>query len=224
MSVRPDGPVAPSPVSRVLTSVPWVVVLLGVALLVTLLMVVVFSLRAPERQAAAPEPAPPMYLPTVGTVTTSAAPTDAPLVAVDGTRSPTPSASGSPSVTPGPTRSAGSATPAPVSSRSGTLTARYQATSSDRDSFTARLTVTNGSARSQDWRVELLFTGNVKGIQASSAAGVSVTSQGNGWYVLRSTAPLGSGASSVVQLSFTRTGSGDRPGQCTVNGVACAIG
>ncbi|MBM0226718.1 hypothetical protein [Micromonospora sp. ATA51] len=72
--------------------------------------------------------------------------------------------------------------------------------------------------------MELLFTGNVKGIQASSGSGLSVTSQGNGWFVLRGTDPLGAGQSAVVQMRFSRTGSGDRPGQCTVNGNACTIG
>ncbi|MCI4061588.1 cellulose binding domain-containing protein [Micromonospora sp. R77] len=208
--------------SRVLASVPWLVVLLGVGLLVSLLVVALLSLRTPVRQAA-PAPAPPIYLP-LAPPTTSAAPTAAPLVAVGDSASATPSRSASASARPSASvRPSTSATPAPGGSRSGTVTARYQATGSDRDSFTALLTVRNGSSAAQEWRVELLFTGNVKSIRASSSSGVSVTTQGNGWYVLRGTAPLASGGSTVVEMSFSRTGSGDRPGQCTVNGAACTL-
>lgn len=224
MSVRHDEQVGPSSsLSRLLTSVPWLVVLLGVGLLASLLVFAMLSLRTPVRQAV-PEPAPPIYLP-IAPPTTSAAPAAVPLVAVGGAVSATPTRSVSPSARPsGSVRPSVSARPASGVPLSGAVTARYQATSSDRDSFTARLTVRNGSARAQQWRVELLFTGNVKSIRASSSSGVSVTSQGNGWYVLRGTAPLRSGESAVVDMSFSRTGSGDRPGQCTVNGAACTVG
>ncbi|MFC4150420.1 cellulose binding domain-containing protein [Micromonospora mangrovi] len=223
MSVRHDERTGSSSLSRMVTSAPWLVVVLGVGLLATLLVFALLSLRSPQPQAM-PEPAPPIYLP-LAPPTTSAAPSDAPLVAVDTTGSATSSPSVSPSARPsGSVRPSVSARPASGVPLSGTVTARYQATSSDRTSFTARLTVANGSARAQEWRVELLFTGNVKSIQASSASGVSVTSQGNGWYVLRGTGPLGSGESAIVEMSFSRTGSGDRPGQCTVNGSDCALG
>ncbi|SCG64642.1 hypothetical protein [Micromonospora inositola] len=222
MSIRHDER-AGSSVARVLTSVPWFVVLLGVSLLTVLLLVVLFSLRGPERQSA-PPPAPPIYLPTVGATTTSAAPTDAPLVAVGPTASPTASASGTPSPRASSARPPASAPARPAAPRAGALTARYQATASGRDYFEARLTVGNGSAGSQSWEVELTFAGNVKSIDASSGSGLSVSSQGNGWFVLRGTGPLGSGESAVVQMRFSRTGSGDRPGQCTVNDADCVIG
>ncbi|SCL36923.1 Cellulose binding domain-containing protein [Micromonospora rhizosphaerae] len=218
-----DGQTPPAP--RVLTSAPWVVVVLGVGLLTALLLIVLFSLRGPEpvRQAA-PAPAPPMYLPTMSAPTASAPPADVPLASVDANASPTPSGSESPSPKASSARPSASAAGAPGVARTGTVTARYQVTRSERDFFEARLTVTNGSARSQNWRVELLFGGNVKSVQASSASGVSVSSQGNGVFVLTSTGPLGSGGSATVQMRFTRTGTGDRPGECTVNGAACAIG
>jgi hypothetical protein len=224
MSIRHDERSGSSSVARVLTSVPWVVVLLGVSLLTVLLLVALLSLRGPERQSAAPAPAPPIYLPTVAATTASPASTDAPLAAADTTASPTVSASSTPSPWVTSARPSASA-PAPATAAgTGTLAARYQATASGRDYFEARLTVSNGSTRGQEWRVELLFPGNVKSIQASSGSGVSVTSQGNGSFVLRGTEPLGAGQSAVVQMRFSRTGSGDRPGQCTVNGDACTIG
>ncbi|MEU4483008.1 cellulose binding domain-containing protein [Micromonospora sp. NPDC023966] len=215
----PDAPAAP----RALTSVPWIVVLLGVGLAVSLLVVALLALRGEERQPV-PAPAPPMYLPTLGVETPTAAPTaEAATVAATGPATPSPSAS--PSPTAGASRSA---TPRPRASTReaapGALTARYEATASDRSGFEARLTVVNGSGGGQRWEVELLFAGNVKTIEASSTSGVSVSTEGGGVFVLRGTGALPAGQSATVRLRFGRTGTGDRPGQCTVNGADCVIG
>ncbi|MEU2615616.1 cellulose binding domain-containing protein [Micromonospora sp. NPDC007271] len=94
---------------------------------------------------------------------------------------------------------------------------------SDRNSFEARLTVANGSGRNQDWEVRLQFAGNVKSVHASSASGVSVSTSGNGAFELLGTGPVGPGQSITVQLRFDRMGSGDRPGGCTINGMACVL-
>lgn len=225
MSVEQGGPPGTPSAPRMLTSVPWIVVMLGVALLAGLLVFALFSARQKESPAVPAALDPPIYLPTIGVETSpSASPSDAPLAPVDDTASPSASS-------PLPTRSpkasaapAASTLVAPAAPRTGTVTARYQTTASERDSFQARLTVTNGSDRSQSWEVQLYFTGNVKGIEASSAAGVSVSTQGSGVFVLRGTRSLSSGDSAVVSMRFTRTGTGDRPGQCTVNGANCVIG
>ncbi|MGC5017910.1 hypothetical protein [Micromonospora sp. DT47] len=206
-----------------LSSVPWIVVLLGVGLLTTLLLFSLLSFRDREHPAA-PAPAPPMYLPKMPSVTLSATPAPGtPLVAVDATPSPTASATPSERAT---TRrpSASPSTRAPAPAGSGRLTANYQATSTDRDSFQAQLSVRNGTGGAEGWEVELLFAGNVKSIQASSGSGVSVRTQGSGWFVLRSTDPLGAGETAVISMTFGRNGGGDEPGQCTVNGTACSIG
>ncbi|MGK5445538.1 cellulose binding domain-containing protein [Micromonospora sp. URMC 105] len=216
---RPEARSAPA----VLASVPWIVVLLGVGLLAVLLVFALLSLRGPEHPAA-PEPAPPMYLPRMPSVTSSAtAPADAPVVAVDTTPSRTATATPSPRASirrPAATPS----TRAPAPAGSGRVSAHYQATSSDRDSFSAQLTVRNTTGEAREWRVELLFTGNVKSIRASSSSGLSVRTQGSGWFVLSGTSPLPAGESAVVSLTFGRSGSGDQPGQCTVNGADCTIG
>ncbi|MFI2652498.1 cellulose binding domain-containing protein [Micromonospora fulviviridis] len=214
-----EAPAAP----RVLTSVPWIVVLLGAGLIVSLLVVALLSLRGEERQAV-PAPAPPMYLPTLGVdAPTSAPPTGGATDAPTGSATPSPSATASPSA-----RASRSATPRPsASSRAvaqGAVAARYEATASDRSGFEARLTVVNGSGGGQGWEVELFFTGNVKTIEASSASGVSVSSQGSGVFVLRGAGPLPAGETATVRMRFGRTGTGDRPGQCTVNGADCVIG
>ena len=226
MSVGHDDQPVSGSAPKVVTSVPWVVVLLGVGLLTALVLFTLVSIRGPEPQAA-PPPAPPMYLPTIAATTASAKPSDAPLVAADNTASSTPSSSQSPSPkasSPRPSASTSTSATGAAAPRTGTVAARYQATHSERDFFEARLTITNGSARSQDWRVELLFAGNVKSIQASSASGVSASNQGSGVFVLQGTGPLASGGTATVQMRFSRTGTGDQPGQCTVNGAACSIG
>lgn len=214
---RPSAP-------RMLTSVPWIVVMLGVGLLAGLMVFVLFSARGKESGVVPAALDPPIYLPAVGP-STSAPPSHVPLVAADPTPSPT---AGSPRRTSEPSATAAapvaSTLVSPAGPRTGTVSARYQATASERDWFGARLTVANGSGRGQRWEVRLFFAGNVKDIQASSASGVSVSSQGSGLFVLRGTGPLPSGGSAVVSMRFTRTGTGDRPGQCTVNGADCVIG
>lgn len=214
-------------VPRVLISVPWIVVMLGVGLLTSLLIFTLFAVRGEERRTVPAALDPPVYLPAIGTGTPTAAPQG---VAAPGTLAGPPSSTtDSPSPTPSPKATSTApaistlVTPA-VSPQNGTVTARYVATGTDRDSFEARLTVSNGSGSGQGWEVELLFAGNVKNIQASSAAGVSVSAQGGGAFVLRGTGPLPSGKTAVVSLRFTRMGTGDQPGRCTVNGTACVVG
>lgn len=216
---RPEARSAPA----VLTSVPWIVVLLGVGLLAVLLVFALLSFRGPEHPPA-PEPAPPMYLPRMPSVTSSATPrADTPVVAVEATPSRTTSATPSPRAsTRRPHATPSTRASAPVDS--GRVSAHYQATSSDRDSFSAQLTVRNTADGAQEWRVELLFTGNVKSIRASSSSGLSVRTQGSGWFVLSGMSRLPAGETVVVSMTFGRSGSGDRPGQCTVNGADCAIG
>ncbi|MCW3844492.1 cellulose binding domain-containing protein [Micromonospora yasonensis] len=229
MSIGQERPSEAPSGLRMLASVPWIVVLLGVGLLTTLLLVAVFSVREKEHESVPAALDPPIYLPTVGVdAGTSAPPTVAPLV--PGADEPSPTGT-----TPGRTPSsrttsaapaaapAASALVAPATPQAGTVTARYEATRSDRDWFEARLTVTNGSGRSQSWEVRLYFPGNVKAVQASSASGVSVSTQGGGAFVLSGTRSLPSGEAAVVSLRFTRTGTGEQPGECTVNGANCVI-
>ncbi|MCW3820716.1 cellulose binding domain-containing protein [Micromonospora sp. DR5-3] len=214
---------------RLLMSVPWMVVLLGVGLLASLLVIALLAVRDEERRVMPTAGAPPIYLPTGAAESGSATPTEAaPLVAATPTATPTGSPSPSRSV--GPSRSVSPtsgapalAAPAPLVAP-GAVTARYEAIDSDRRSFAARLTVTNGSGSSQDWTVELAFAGNVKSVEVSSGSGVSASSRGGGMFVLSGTGALTSGQSVSVQLQFGRTGTGDRPDRCTVNGADCAIG
>ncbi|MBY8872568.1 hypothetical protein K7640_12060 [Micromonospora sp. PLK6-60] len=228
-AARPGARSAPA----VLTSVPWLVVLVGVGLLATLLVVAMLSFRGPEHRAAAPPPAPPLYLPTLPPAA-SASPSPAgreevatTVVTSSPPASPSPSpsaASSSASASPSAARPSASAE-APVvldaAGSSGTLSARYQVVATDRDSFDAQLRLDNGSGQAQEWQVELAFAGNVKTATVLSP-GISVTVGGG--YVLRGASALAAGQSTTVTVRFLRNGAGDQPGRCTVNGAACTIG
>ncbi|MDO3703444.1 cellulose binding domain-containing protein [Micromonospora sp. C28SCA-DRY-2] len=219
MSVRPVGDPERHAAPRVLASVPWVIVLLGVALLAAMLVVALVAFRAPERRpAAAPPPVQPLALPSLPVLPglsaspLSAAPTPTPV---------TPSAG----VTSRPPVPASDRSPRTADRADGAVTASYRVTESGRDSFTARLVVGNGTGDAREWRVELVFGGNVKSIEVSSGgAGVAVSARDGGRFVVRGTGALGAGQSRTIGLRFTRHGTGDRPGSCTVNGAACVIG
>ncbi|MGN9808510.1 cellulose binding domain-containing protein [Micromonospora sp. BQ11] len=199
-----------------LASVPWVVVLLGVGLLVGLLLVALLSFRGAERREPVPPPAPPMVLPTLAATPTDTA-IPAPTVATPTRPAGTPSAPRAPRT---PDLRPGTGSPAAA----GRVTARYRVVYDDRKSFEVELQVRNGSAASRDWRVELYFSGGVKGFQASGESGVSVSADGAGSYLLRGTGALDAGESETVWLRINRTGSWERPDLCTVNGTDCAVG
>ncbi|MEG3633958.1 hypothetical protein [Micromonospora palythoicola] len=229
--------------SRMIASAPWVVVLVGVAVLAVLLVVALLAFRGPERPSAW-SPGPPMSLPTAGpggestptapstastgpsapaTATASASPTGSP------TRSGAPEPPTDPSRTgaatqPDASRSPSASAPAVPADEGGTVTASYRVQDSDADHFEAQLVVRNGTSRSDDWQVELRFAGGVTGVRASSGPGVSVTIRGSGWYLLSGTGQLAAGAQQSVQLRFTRNGGGEYPTQCTVNGSGCGMG
>ncbi|MEV6814744.1 cellulose binding domain-containing protein [Micromonospora sp. NPDC051296] len=242
MSVRPGGAETGEEAGgrtarRVIASAPWVVVLLGTALLVVMLVVAVLSFRGPERPTQSAL-APPMSLPIPAAADTLA-PEDSP----SGPNSPSqpsgvsPTPSGSSAQPAIPSRTASAAAPssagvAPTSSApeeplsatdTGEVAVSYKVLNEDETSFRARLSVSNGGGESRDWRVELRFTGDVTGISASSGPGVSVTIKDTGWYLLSGTRPLDAGSSQTVHLRFSRTGGGVYPALCTVNGSACAV-
>ncbi|MFI7550024.1 hypothetical protein ACIBQ2_09765 [Micromonospora sediminimaris] len=236
-----SGVVGGHDLSRMVASVPWVVALVGVAVLAVLLVVALLSFRGPERPSAW-APGPPMSLPTTATASAEAAPTarsststgPTATASVTPTGSPTRSGSPAPPTDPSRTgsparpeasRSPSTSAPAAPTDGGGAVTASYRVLDSgDADHFEAQLVVSNGTSGSDDWQVELRFSGGVTGIRASSGPGVSVTIRGPGWYLLSGTGQLAAGAQQSVQLRFTRTGGGEYPSQCTVNGTGCGIG
>ncbi|MET7879048.1 hypothetical protein ABZS52_19220 [Micromonospora profundi] len=222
MAVRPDGAEG-SRAARVLVSVPWIVVLVGVCALVVLLVIALLSFRGRERDGG-PQAAPPVFLPTVPPASSSAA-SSTPAAVERRTASPRPSRS---TRTPSPqatTASPGtaktSAPPAGLAPANGAVTARYQVGTSGSD---AVLSVRNESDRPAGWRVELAYADDMRGLRVSGEAGISVSAQGDGEYVVSGGASLVSGGTSTLRLRLGWSGSAQRPLRCTINGAACRIG
>ncbi|MET8282346.1 hypothetical protein [Micromonospora sp. NPDC005174] len=222
MAVGPDGAGGPR-TARVVVSLPWIVVLVGVCALAVLLVVALLSFRTRERDSS-PQAAPPVFLPT-----TPAAASSAPTPGGLERRTASPRASRS-SRTPSPRATTRS--PSPAKSSAGTLataddgavSARYQVGTDGWNATDATLAVTNESQRSADWRVELAFEGDMRGLRVSGAAGISVSAQGDGGFVLSGGASLGPGDTATVRLRLGWDGSAARPLRCTVNGVDCRFG
>ncbi|MEV4656332.1 hypothetical protein [Micromonospora sp. NPDC049301] len=227
MAVRADGADG-SRAARVLASVPWIVVLLGVCALVVLLVVALLSFRTREREATS-QAAPPAFLPTVpaaASVTGAPSPTGA----ERRTASPKPSRSSRPpsprvsTSSPAPSRTSTSAAPVvPLGPAEGTLTARYQVGTDGRNGTEAELSVSNGSGGALDWRVELAFDDDVRVLRVSGDSEVSVWSRGDGEFVLRGTRSLGPGDTRTLRLRLGWDDSGERPLRCTVNEVDCQL-
>ncbi|MCG5466892.1 hypothetical protein MED01_005937 [Micromonospora sp. MED01] len=224
MAVRPDG-AADSRAARVLVSVPWIVVLLGVCALVVLLVIALLSFRTRERDAP-PQAAPPAFLPTMP-------------AAASATGGPTPAAVERRSVSPRPSRS--SRTPSPRASVTGsptpgrtsvllapsadqTVNARYEVGSNGWDGDAAVLAIANESSRSADWQVELVFDDDTWTLRVGDDSGVSVQGSGHGKFVLRGTRSLDAGDSRRLRLRVGWGDSGQRPVKCTINGADCRIG
>ncbi|MFI6784311.1 cellulose binding domain-containing protein [Micromonospora sp. NPDC050276] len=226
MAVRPDG-AAGSRAARVLVSVPWIVVLLGVCALVVLLVVALLSFRTRERDAS-PQAAPPVFLPTMP-------------AAASATGGPTPGGVERRSVSPRPSRSSrtpspqatatGSPTPgrtsalvAPAAPADDPVSARYQVGTNGWDGDAAVLSIANESSQSVDWQVELTFDDDTWALRVHDDSGISVRGRGHGEFVLSGTRSLQPGDSRTLRLRVGWGESAERPLKCTINGVNCRIG
>ncbi|MEV1155010.1 cellulose binding domain-containing protein [Micromonospora chokoriensis] len=226
MAVRPDG-AAGSRAARMLASVPWIVVLLGVCALVVLLVVALLSFRTRERESV-PQVAPPVFLPTVpAAASATGGPTPAGVERRSvsprpsrSSRMPSPRATVTSSPTPGRTAAPLVSTP----STGATVTARYQVGSNGWDGDAAVLSIANETSRSVDWSVELTFDDDLWSLRLSDDSGISVRGRGNGEFVLRGTRSLEPGASRTVRLRVGWGESAQRPQRCTINGVDCRLG
>lgn len=225
MAVRPDG-AAGSRAARVLASVPWVVVLLGVGALVVLLVVALLSFRTRERDAP-PQTAPPVFLPTMpAAASATGGPTPAGVERRTvsprpsrSSRAPSPRATVTGSPTPGRT----SAPPVLAAPANDTVSARYQVGTDGWDGDAAVLSIANESSRSVDWLVELAFDDDMWALRVADDSGISVRGRGNGEFVLRGTRSLDPGDSRTLRLRLGRGESAERPLRCTINGVDCRL-
>ncbi|WBB67453.1 hypothetical protein [Micromonospora sp. WMMD812] len=222
MSVRPAGPPERATAPRVLASVPWILVLLGVVTLVTILLVASLSFRGREPEPVAAS-VPPLVLPTPPAASPSSSPSTS-----------RPAAEARPSRTATRTSpSARASSRAPATQRSspqaalldgGAVSVTYRVRDADRDDVEAELLVENDTGRAEEWTVTLEFSGGVRRVKVvSGGSGVSLTSRGDGRYVLAGTSPLASGASVELGLYFSRHDRDDTLARCAVNGNDCIV-
>ncbi|MGC4773623.1 cellulose binding domain-containing protein [Micromonospora sp. DT44] len=220
MAVGPDGAGGPR-TARVVLSLPWIVVLVGVCALAVLLVVALLSFRTREREGT-PQAAPPVFLPT-----TPAAASSAPTPGGLERRSASPRASRS-SRTPSPrattkSPSPGATSAAALATKDPSVSAQYKVGTDGWNATEATLSVTNESDRSVDWRVELAFADDTRGLRVSGAAGISVAAQGDGAFVLSGGESLGAGDTQTLRLRVSWDGSAQRPVRCVINGVECRL-
>ncbi|MET7749255.1 hypothetical protein [Micromonospora sp. NPDC005367] len=222
MPVRPAGASGPGTASKVVASVPWVVVLLGVLTLAILLLVASLSFRVREPEPAA-APGPPPVSPVSPAATnspTAASPTartSPSRAAVAPSRAVRPSPTVPPPRSPSAPRS-----DQPASVDGAALTATYRVRDADRDDVVAELVLRNETGRAERWTVDLSFTGRVRGLRVSGAP-VWVAPSGDGRYVLRGHGSLAQGRSIELRLRFSRGDRGGQLSECAVNGNACVL-
>ena len=204
---------------------PWAPTLLGVCALVALLIFAAtrFS-SAPHVQAVAPVPAPPILpvptlTPAVPPAPTAASATAPAPVSTSPGRRMRPATM---TTSPRPARSSSRATIAPVPAP-GPLSGRYRVLDSYADAFIGEVLITNSAGRAGDWRVELRFPAGVGELITSwveSAPQATLRRSGDA-YVWSSGVPVAAQEQVALRFHFGRTGGGDRPSACTVNGRGC---
>lgn len=196
---------------------PWAPTALGVCALIVLLII------AGTRFAAAPEaravPPAPTFLP----VPVPVPPPGPPPAAASPSVSARPDRQVTASAAPRPSRtSARSATTGPAPAP-GPVGGRYRVIDSFADGFIGEVLVTNPAGRDLDWRVELRFPAAVGDLITSwveSAPQATLRRSGDS-YLWSSGVPVPARGQVALRFHFARSGSGNRPAGCAVNGRAC---
>lgn len=213
------------PAKTVVAWIPWVFILMSVAVLIAgLIYAVVVISPAPgddRRRVTAPGHLPEPSAPAdESSRTPSRVPADPP-----STRPSDPPAGSNrvPSTAaPSRTPSAAQATKAPaVRARQGWLVASYRRDGGSGAGYRGLLTVRNGTGDAQDWTVALVFDSSSLSISTSGAP-LSVRQSG-GEVVLSGAAPLRPGASIVVAFVVGDDADSALPSSCVINGGRCVI-
>ena len=106
-----------------------------------------------------------------------------------------------------------------------TVTGTYRVMSSYVDGFIGEVLVTNRSTTAVNWTVTLRFPGTVGQLYTSwveSAPQATLSASGQ-TYTWRSGVPVPVGSSVPLRFQFARSGSGNFPTTCTVNGAPCDL-
>jgi hypothetical protein len=195
---------------------PWVPTVLGVCALIVLL--VITATRFGGDEVAQPVPPAQPFLPAPAPAVTDSPTPAAPSLSARPDRQVTVSASPRPSRT-----SARTTTPARTTPAAGPVGGRYRVVDSYGDAFIGEVLVTNTSGRDRDWRAELRFPDAVGELITSwveSAPQATLRRSGDS-YLWSSGVPVPARGQVALRFHFSRTGSGNLPAVCTVNGAAC---
>jgi hypothetical protein len=222
---------------------PWTPTIAGVTALLCMLVLTAQRLSPAERTDAVAPPVPDLYLPPPEPAGPS--PEDSPAPAVTPTEKAVPSrVAFSPSSKPAeipatvPTvPAAPTAVPAvPATNPTETSTktpepatppsavGRYGVVGSYDAEFIGEVVISNPTAQATGWTVTLRFPEHVGDLRTSwvESAPQATLSRSGRTFVWRSGVPVDSGASVTLRFQFARTGDGDEPSSCTVNGTTCA--
>jgi hypothetical protein len=217
-------------------AMPWVPTVLGVGALIALLLVAAapFSDKPDPQFGPAPQPFLPAepLIPVQGSPSAGpSAPQTSAATAAPGEGASAPSAERTTPVTATrpttqPATRPTTARPAPTRTTQAppaTVTGRYRVVDSFGDGFIGEVLVGNGGGQSRDWTVRLRFPAHVGELITSwveSAPQATLTRSGS-TYVWSSVAPVTAGGEAMLRFHFRRSGTGDRPSACTVNGTGC---
>jgi Cellulose binding domain len=224
------------PELRPIHFVPWLLPLVGVCLLTALLIAtgLRFANGRHSRTHLLPLPSLPAAMSDPVPTTSTSAGSPSPSAADDpvpGSPSPGSPSNGSPSngsAAPPVSRSARPTThrttaPAPPPAPA-TVTGRYLVLNSYQDAFIAEVLVGNVSDRPRNWTVQLDFPGTVGTLVTSwveSAPQATLKRVGTA-YRWTAGVPVEAHSSVALRFHFKRSGTGNLPLTCAVNGTACA--
>lgn len=212
---------------------PWAPTLLGVVALFVLLIVAATRFTSSPAPAALP-PAPTFLPPPV--LAPAQLPPDPDAVPAgpgSSAAAASTSASARPSKQSLPARTTTTPRPAPSSSRPtttapaptvGPVTGRYRVLDSYPESFIGEVLIANSAGRDSAWRVELRFPAAVGDLVTAWVEGApqATLRRSGDTYIWSSGAPVPAGSQVPLRFHFSRSGSGNLPTACTVNGGSCA--
>jgi hypothetical protein len=210
----------------------WLPTVLGVCALISFTIVTIVRLTPwPRQEAALPPPAPAFTLP--GT-------TSGPQIPVSVRPAESPSsqgaAPGGQAGLPGPTTAQHSRKPAtepvvttpprttPPAPAAVTVSGTYGVESSYGDSFIGRVALTNVTGSARSWTAVLVFPGNVGSLRTFWVDGQQqpALKQSGRTFTWTSAVTLAAGQTIQLKFDFNRSGSGDTPSTCKVNGASCS--
>jgi hypothetical protein len=203
---------------------PWLPTLLGVCALIALLIIAATRFTSSPDVRAAPPPPP--FLPAPARTPSESAQPSAPASAAPGTQPGRQMRPATVTASPRPARTSSRATTAAPPPSPGPVTGRYRVVDSYDNAFIGEVLVANDSGRDSDWRVELRFPAAVGDLITSwveSAPQATLRRSGDS-FIWTSGVPVPARGQVALRFHFSRTGSGNLPSACTVNGQGCTGG